>query len=112
MPIYEYQCSACGHSLEALQKISEDPLKHCPACQQECLVKQLSAPSFRLSGTGWYETDFKKDKRKNISGDTETPAANDNGKTESDSAAADKKVSAPGKDSGATSTAPKASAGE
>lgn len=59
MPIYEYQCKACGHRLEAIQKFSDAPLTDCPACQQAGLSKQVSAPSFRLKGNGWYETDFK-----------------------------------------------------
>ncbi|MES2218580.1 MAG: zinc ribbon domain-containing protein [Pseudomonadota bacterium] len=59
MPIYEYQCNACGHTLEALQKMSEDPLKTCPACQKDTLGKLVSATSFQLKGTGWYATDFK-----------------------------------------------------
>jgi putative FmdB family regulatory protein len=59
MPIYEYQCSACGHTLEALQKMSEDPLKTCPACHKDSLGKLVSATSFQLKGTGWYATDFK-----------------------------------------------------
>ena len=66
MPIYEYQCEACGHTLEKLQKISDAPLKECPACHQAKLQKMISAAGFRLSGSGWYETDFKKDKKKNI----------------------------------------------
>ena len=59
MPIYEYQCSECGHKLEVLQKISDDPLTICPACEASALKKLISAVGFRLSGTGWYETDFK-----------------------------------------------------
>ena len=59
MPIYEYRCDACGHSLEALQKMSDAPLTECPACQQPALSKLISAAGFRLSGSGWYETDFK-----------------------------------------------------
>ncbi|MCG6872252.1 MAG: zinc ribbon domain-containing protein [Gammaproteobacteria bacterium] len=59
MPIYEYQCAACGHHLESLQKISDEPLRECPACGKPELKKQLSAAGFRLKGTGWYETDFK-----------------------------------------------------
>ncbi len=62
MPIYEYRCDSCGHELEALQKISEDPLKQCPACEAVALRRLMSAPSFRLKGGGWYETDFKSDK--------------------------------------------------
>ncbi|HAY45403.1 MAG TPA: transcriptional regulator [Gammaproteobacteria bacterium] len=59
MPIYQYACDACGHQLEALQKISDDRLTECPECHKPKLVKQLTAAAFRLKGTGWYETDFK-----------------------------------------------------
>lgn len=64
MPIYEYQCQDCGHELEKLQKMSDAPLKECPACEQPHLVKKVSAAGFRLKGTGWYETDFKNSKPK------------------------------------------------
>ena len=69
MPIYEYRCNACQHELEALQKMSDDPLVDCPACQQPELSKLISAVGFRLSGGGWYETDFKSGNKKNLSGD-------------------------------------------
>jgi putative FmdB family regulatory protein len=69
MPIYEYQCAACGHTLETIQKFSDAPLTDCPACQKAELKKLLSAPAFRLNGAGWYETDFKTGKKKNLSGD-------------------------------------------
>jgi putative FmdB family regulatory protein len=62
MPIYEYQCDACGHHLEALRKISDKPLKKCPECGKPRLKRLLSAPMFLLKGSGWYETDFKTDK--------------------------------------------------
>ena len=67
MPIYEYVCADCGHALEALQKMSDAPLSDCPACERPGLKKQISAPGFRLSGSGWYETDFKSDKQRNLS---------------------------------------------
>jgi len=70
MPIYDYQCADCGHRLEALQKISADPLKDCPACQRPGLTKQISAAGFRLAGGGWYETDFKTGAKKNLAGDS------------------------------------------
>lgn len=60
MPIYEYQCQACHHNLEKLQKLSDDPLTDCPHCHEPALRKKISAAGFRLSGSGWYETDFKK----------------------------------------------------
>ena len=61
MPFYEYQCNNCGHSLEAMQKVSDPPLKKCPHCGKSQLQKLMSAPVFRLKGGGWYETDFKSD---------------------------------------------------
>jgi putative FmdB family regulatory protein len=70
VPIYEYQCESCGHNLEALQKLSDSPLTECPACHKSTLKKQISAAGFRLSGGGWYETDFKSGKKKNLAGDS------------------------------------------
>ena len=61
MPIYEYQCDKCGHHLEALQRISDKPLRECPECGKHTLKRLMSAPMFRLAGSGWYETDFKSD---------------------------------------------------
>jgi len=66
MPIYEYKCQNCGHFFEVLQRISEEPLSDCPKCKKDALKKLVSAPNFRLKGEGWYETDFKKDRRKNL----------------------------------------------
>ena len=59
MPIYEYQCQSCGHELEAIQKMSDSALTDCPQCNESALKKRISAAGFRLSGKGWYETDFK-----------------------------------------------------
>ncbi len=66
MPFYEYRCKACGHELEALQKMSDAPLTECPECGKPELVKLVSAAGFRLKGSGWYETDFKSGKKKNL----------------------------------------------
>ena len=68
MPIYEYRCGSCSHELDALQKISDSPLRKCPACGKAKLTKLVSAPVFRLKGGGWYETDFKGDgdKKRNL----------------------------------------------
>ncbi len=71
MPIYEYQCEHCGHRLEAMQKMSEKPLEECPQCGRPDLKRLLSAPAFRLKGSGWYETDFKDGKKKNLHSSTE-----------------------------------------
>ena len=66
MPIYEYRCAACQHELEALQKLSDEPLQVCPKCGASSLRKQVSAAVFRLKGGGWYETDFKSGGKKNV----------------------------------------------
>jgi putative FmdB family regulatory protein len=66
MPIYEYACSACGHEMEAMHKMSDAPLTECPACHQPQLTKLVSASGFRLKGGGWYETDFKGGSKKNL----------------------------------------------
>ena len=81
MPFYEYQCSACGEQTEVMQKISDKPLRKCPECGKNSLVKLISAPVFRLKGSGWYETDFKSDndKKRNLAGD---PSAGDTSSTE------------------------------
>lgn len=68
MPIYEYQCNACGHQLEKLQKLSDPPLVNCPACSEDELKKMISAAGFRLKGGGWYETDFKTGSKRNVVG--------------------------------------------
>lgn len=68
MPIYEYRCESCGAELEKLQKISDPALVDCPECKKPSLKKKISAAGFRLSGTGWYETDFKTGKKKNLVG--------------------------------------------
>ena len=69
MPIYEYRCSSCGHELEALQKISEAPLRECPACHRGDLRKKVSAAGFQLKGSGWYVTDFRNSGAKPAKGD-------------------------------------------
>jgi putative FmdB family regulatory protein len=68
MPIYGFECGNCGHQFDRLQKLSDADPTVCPECGAEQLRRQLTAPSFRLSGSGWYETDFKKDgdKKRNL----------------------------------------------
>lgn len=75
MPIYEYRCSACGHKLESLQRLSDPPLTTCPACGKEALAKQLSAAGFQLKGSGWYATDFKNSGSKPKAKDATKPDA-------------------------------------
>ena len=86
MPIYEYACASCDHHLEALQKISEDPLVFCPECGEESLRKKVSAAAFVLKGSGWYETDFKnsgKEKPKDAKAGDGQPASKTSSDTKS-----------------------------
>jgi putative FmdB family regulatory protein len=73
MPIYEYACKHCDNVLDALQKMSDDPLVDCPECGEPKLKRLLSAPRFRLKGDGWYETDFKKDNQRNLANADKKP---------------------------------------
>ena len=86
MPIYEYRCESCEHRLEKLQRLSEGVLVDCPACNHPTLKRLVSAPSFRLKGGGWYETDFKGDNKRNLA---EASGADTSGKA---SAAGDNKT--------------------
>lgn len=77
MPFYEYSCESCGHELEALQRLSAEPLVDCPACGAAALRKKVSAAAFRLKGTGWYETDFKDSGKPKTEGDDKTDGNKD-----------------------------------
>lgn len=86
MPFYEYECSSCRYYAEVMQKITDTPLKKCPSCGQTTFKKLISAPVFRLKGSGWYETDFKSDKdnQRNLAGgDKEEAASKAENKAES-----------------------------
>lgn len=76
MPFYEYECSACKYYLEVLQKISDSPMKKCPSCGKSALKRLVSAPVFRLKGSGWYETDFKSENeaKRNLVGEDKEAA--------------------------------------
>ncbi|MAU04669.1 MAG: FmdB family transcriptional regulator [Gammaproteobacteria bacterium] len=89
MPIYEYQCNNCNHKIEVLQKISDDPLAQCPSCHQQKLKKLVSAASFRLKGSGWYETDFKTGGKKQLAeSDSAADSNTDSDKSKSDTSVA------------------------
>lgn len=98
MPIYEYKCDNCDHRMEKLQKISDDPIKTCPECNEDGLRKLVSAAAFKLKGTGWYETDFKDKKPKKDEKKTSSKA-----KDTASSKTDDKKTSKPAEKS-STST--------
>jgi putative FmdB family regulatory protein len=100
MPIYEYACKQCGHQFDVLQKVSDPVLTDCPECGQAELRKLISAPVFRLKGSGWYETDFKseKDKKRNLAGGGEPTKKSGDG-DKSDGKKADTSKPAEGKQS-------------
>ena len=117
MPFYEYQCKNCGHELEAMQKVSDAPLKKCPHCGKSQLQRLMSAPVFRLKGGGWYETDFKGDKenQRNLADRPEAEASKDSkdagttAKDGKDANGKDAKPDAKGTDKGADLAAAKES---
>ena len=87
MPFYDYECPHCGYDEEVLQKINDKPLTKCPTCGKKGLKKLMSAPVFRLKGSGWYETDFKGDKenKRNLAGaDKEEPKSETKTETKAD----------------------------
>ena len=118
MPFYEYECPHCGYDEEVLQKITDKPLTKCPSCGKKGLKKLMSAPVFRLKGSGWYETDFKSDKenKRNLAGaekeetkaeskpEAKTEAKSETAKTET-KPAADKPAATPVKRPAARSKA-------
>ena len=103
MPIYEYVCQSCGHAFDALQKMSDDRLTDCPECGEPQLKKLLSAPNFRLKGSGWYETDFKSENRRNIAEGSDGGGAKEDkkdSKKDETKKAGDAKTDKPAKPSG------------
>jgi len=112
MPIYEYQCAKCGHHLEALQKISDKPLRECPECGRHSLKRLMSAPMFRLAGSGWYETDFKSDKegKRNLADKGEAEPVATEAKTEDKPAAKPVEKAAPATESKSRTTVAKPAA--
>jgi putative FmdB family regulatory protein len=100
VPIYEYRCESCEHRLEKLQKMSEGDLVDCPECKRPALKRLVSAAAFRLKGSGWYETDFKKDNKRNLADssakETSGNGSSDTKSTESGSAKTGKSSSESG----------------
>src|SRR5690348_7329928 len=93
MPFYEYECQSCKFYTELMQKITDPPLEKCPSCGKKAMQKLISAPVFRLKGSGWYETDFKGDNesKRNLAGaekeEAKTEAASDSTKAAADTKA-------------------------
>jgi len=101
VPIYEYRCESCEHRLEKLQKISEGDLVDCPECQRPALKRLVSAAAFRLKGGGWYETDFKKDNKRNLADSAGGEASGKGSPDGKSSTGGDSKTEKPSTQSGA-----------
>jgi putative FmdB family regulatory protein len=119
MPIYAYRCESCGFEKDALQKMSDAPLTHCPQCGKETFAKQVTAAGFQLKGSGWYVTDFRggntgaaAKKDDGAKAETKSEGASDSGKESSKEPAKESSktdsstASASASDSSKSSTAP------
>jgi putative FmdB family regulatory protein len=94
MPIYEYECDACGHHMETLQKFSDPPLAECEACHSHQIKKVISQSTFHLKGTGWYVTDYASNSGASFSGSKEK-GSDGGGKTAAASKDSQSKKDAP-----------------
>ena len=110
MPIYEYQCQACQHEFETIQKFSDTPLTRCPSCGKNRLKKKISAVAFRLKGGGWYETDFKSGDKKNVASGSDAADSKDSAAKSESSSSESKATEA--KSSSTSDGASKASNGD
>jgi putative FmdB family regulatory protein len=89
MPLYEYQCDACGHRFELIKKYSDPPLEICPKCGG-AVHKLQSAPAFQFKGTGWYVTDYpKKDQAPGPKEDSGSSGSKDASETKESAAKSD-----------------------
>ena len=84
MPLYEYECEACGHRFEVIQKFSDPPLERCPKCSG-AVHKLQSAPAFQFKGSGWYITDYARKDSGSRSGETKSGASGGESKTSASS---------------------------
>jgi putative FmdB family regulatory protein len=84
MPLYEYECEACGHRFEVIQKFADPPLEQCPKCGS-AVHKLQSAPAFQFKGSGWYITDYARKDSGSQSGETKSGASGDESKTSASS---------------------------
>jgi putative FmdB family regulatory protein len=75
MPMYEYECTACGHRFERIQKFSDPPVDECPNCGEHKVQKLVSSPAIQFKGTGWYITDYAK--KSGVGSDTKASASSE-----------------------------------
>ena len=108
MPLYEYRCTDCEATLEAIQAFAAPPLEECPECGRSSLKKLLSAPAFQFKGSGWYVNDYaRKDKSPPGASESDRAAANGNGSESNGKSAAKESSADSGKKAGASSSSGK-----
>ena len=83
MPMYEYECAACGHRFERIQKFSDPPVEECPSCGERKVQKLVSSPAIQFKGSGWYITDYAK--KSGVGTDTKKESGKESGKESSES---------------------------
>ena len=104
MPIYEYECAACGHRFELIQKHSDKRVRTCPECKARKVERLVHAPAIQFKGEGWYVTDYSDQRKK----DKTRSLAKSEGKAD-EKAAPKKESKAKSGDSKSSSDKPKAS---
>jgi putative FmdB family regulatory protein len=90
MPLYEYECDACAHRFEKIQKFSDPPVDKCPVCGSP-VHKLLSSPAIQFKGSGWYITDYAR-KDSQAAGKTEKSEKGDGGAGKGDAGKSDSKA--------------------
>ena len=108
MPIYEYACGKCGHEFEAEQRITDAPIKSCPACRSRKVKKLISQTSFVLKGGGWYSDLYSSSGAKPDKADAKE--AGDGAKPEKKSSDGDKRTGGGDKGGKKKAKGPKAAA--
>ena len=110
MPLYEYECGACGRRFELIRRHSDQNLDRCPHCQGGPVVRLQSAPAFQFKGSGWYITDYARQNANKASEKSPDAASGESSapKPETGTAAPDKST-APAPAASSTSSGPPAS---
>jgi putative FmdB family regulatory protein len=110
MPLYEYECEACGKRFEVIRKFSDPPLEICTQCGKGPVRRLLSSPAIQFKGTGWYITDYSQKGKSDggegskIKSDKKSDSANTTGTTKSDAAGSDASSSSNASSTKAAST--------
>ena len=77
MPLYEYECDACGQRFEVIQKFSDAPVETCERCRKGPVRRLLSSPAIQFKGSGWYITDYAQKGKSDQAGTSAKPDTSD-----------------------------------